>query len=96
MKPGEPVDLRRPLPPATASSIGTSPASVTHRSVSANGIRFHLASAGTGPLVLMLHGFGGLWMNWRNQLPDLAEAGHHAVAADLRGSGDSDKPPRGI
>jgi pimeloyl-ACP methyl ester carboxylesterase len=73
----------------------TAIAGVSHRSVSANGIRFHLAEAGTGPLVLMLHGFGGIWTNWRNQLPDLAAAGFHAVAADLRGAGGSDKPPRG-
>ncbi len=63
--------------------------------MSANGIRFHLAEAGSGPLLLMLHGFGGLWVNWRHQLPALAAAGFHAVAADLRGAGESDKPPRG-
>ncbi|SDO89184.1 Pimeloyl-ACP methyl ester carboxylesterase [Nakamurella panacisegetis] len=79
----------------TAASVTNNSAALAHRSVSANGIRFHLVSAGTGPLVLMLHGFGGIWTNWRHQLPDLAEAGHHAVAADLRGAGDSDKPPRG-
>lgn len=67
----------------------------THRSVSANGTRFHLAESGDGPLVLMLHGFPEFWWAWRHQLATLPEAGYRAVAADLRGYGGSDKPPRG-
>ncbi|MGB8199546.1 MAG: alpha/beta hydrolase, partial [Pseudonocardiaceae bacterium] len=67
----------------------------THRDVSANGIRLHVAELGTGPLVLLLHGFPEFWWSWRHQLPALAAAGHRAVAVDLRGYGDSDKPPRG-
>ena len=67
----------------------------SHRSVSANGTRFHVAEAGEGPLVLLLHGFPQFWWTWRNQLPSLAGAGFRAVAADLRGYGGSDKPPRG-
>lgn len=66
-----------------------------HRDVYANGIRLHIAEAGDGPLVLLVHGFGEFWWSWRHQLPALAEAGYHAVAVDLRGYGDSDKPPRG-
>lgn len=68
---------------------------VEHRSVSANGIRVHLAEAGTGPLVILLPGFGQVWSNWRHQLAGLAAAGFRAVALDLRGTGDSDKTPRG-
>ncbi len=67
----------------------------THRDVSANGIRLHVAECGEGPLVLLLHGFAGFWWTWRHQLPALADAGFRAVAVDLRGYGDSDKPPRG-
>jgi pimeloyl-ACP methyl ester carboxylesterase len=66
-----------------------------HRFVAANGARFHVAEAGSGPLVLLLHGFPEFWWAWRAQLPALAEAGYHAVAMDLRGYGASDKPPRG-
>ncbi len=54
-----------------------------------------MAEAGTGPLVLLLHGFPEFWWSWRHQLPALAAAGCRAVAVDLRGYGDSDKPPRG-
>jgi pimeloyl-ACP methyl ester carboxylesterase len=67
----------------------------THRTVSANGTRFHVAEAGDGPLVLMLHGFPEFWWTWRHQLATLPEAGFRAAAVDLRGYGGSDKPPRG-
>jgi pimeloyl-ACP methyl ester carboxylesterase len=66
-----------------------------HRFIAANGARFHVAEAGSGPLVLLLHGFPEFWWCWRHQLPALAEAGYRAVAMDLRGYGASDKPPRG-
>jgi pimeloyl-ACP methyl ester carboxylesterase len=65
----------------------------THRSVSANGTRFHAAEAGDGPLVLLLHGFPEFWWTWRHQLATLPAAGFRAVAVDLRGYGGSDKPP---
>src|SRR3954465_12028813 len=67
----------------------------THRSISANGVVLHVAEAGTGPLVLLLHGFPQFWWTWRSQLTTLADAGFRAVAPDLRGYGASDKPPRG-
>ncbi len=58
---------------------------VTHRFVDARGLRMHIAEAGTGPLVLLLHGFPESWYSWRHQLTALAEAGFHAVAPDQRG-----------
>lgn len=67
----------------------------THRFVSANGSRFHIAEIGSGPLVLLLHGFPEFWWAWHHQLPLLADAGFRAVAVDLRGYGATDKPPRG-
>ena len=67
----------------------------SRRSVSANGTRFHVVTSGEGPLVLLLHGFPEFWWTWRQQLVSLSEAGYRAVAADLRGYGGSDKPPRG-
>lgn len=76
------------------SSVRT-PGPWLHRTISANGITVHVAEAGSGPLVLLLHGFAECWWVWRHQLVALADAGYRAVAADLRGYGDSDKPPRG-
>jgi pimeloyl-ACP methyl ester carboxylesterase len=67
----------------------------THRAVHAGGTRFHVVEAGEGPLVLLLHGFPQFWWTWRHQLVSLPKAGYRAVAADLRGYGGSDKPPRG-
>jgi pimeloyl-ACP methyl ester carboxylesterase len=67
----------------------------THRFVGANGSRFHVVEAGTGPLVLFLHGFPEFWWAWHDILPRVADAGFRAVAVDLRGYGASDKPPRG-
>jgi pimeloyl-ACP methyl ester carboxylesterase len=66
-----------------------------HRDVYTNGVRLHVAETGDGPLVLLLHGFAEFWWSWRHQLTTLADAGYRAVAVDLRGYGDSDKPPRG-
>ncbi|NLU83368.1 alpha/beta hydrolase [Rhodococcus sp. HNM0569] len=70
-----------------------------HRDIHANGIRFHTVgnpSAGAdAPLVVLLHGFADFWWSWRHQIPALAEAGYRVLAVDLRGYGDSDKPPRG-
>jgi pimeloyl-ACP methyl ester carboxylesterase len=58
---------------------------LNHRYVDARGLRVHIAEAGTGPLVLLLHGFPECWYSWRDQLSALAEAGYHAVAPDQRG-----------
>ena len=68
-----------------------------HRDVTASGLRFHVAETGTpgSPLVLLLHGFPEFWWSWRHQLVALGDAGFHVVAPDLRGYGDTDKPPRG-
>jgi pimeloyl-ACP methyl ester carboxylesterase len=64
----------------------------THRIVEANGIRIHIAEQGRGPLVLLCHGFPESWYSWRHQLKALAQAGYHAVAPDMRGYGDTDRP----
>jgi epoxide hydrolase A/B len=65
---------------------------VQHRTVETNGLRMHVAEAGAGPLVLLCHGFPESWYSWRHQLAALAEGGFHAVAADMRGYGDTDAP----
>ncbi len=65
---------------------------IKRRTVEANGIRLHLAEAGEGPLVLLCHGFPESWYSWRHQLQALAEAGFRAVAPDMRGYGESDRP----
>ena len=65
---------------------------IHHRFIETNGIRMHYAEAGSGRLVLLCHGFPESWRAWRHQLGALAEAGYRAVAPDLRGYGQSDRP----
>jgi epoxide hydrolase A/B len=64
----------------------------THRTIEANGIPIHLAEAGSGPVVLLCHGFPESWYSWRHQLRALAEAGYRAVAPDMRGYGQTGQP----
>src|SRR5438552_1525247 len=52
----------------------------------------HIAEAGEGPLVVLLHGFPECWYSWRHQLSALADAGYHAVAPDQRGYCRTDRP----
>ena len=67
-------------------------AAVTHRTVETNGIRMHVAEQGAGPLVLLCHGFPESWYSWRHQMAALADAGFRAVAPDMRGYGQTDRP----
>lgn len=70
-------------------------AAIRHRFVHANDLRFHVAECGEGDrLALCLHGFPDLWLSWRHQLPLLARLGYRAWAPDLRGYGESERPPR--
>lgn len=65
---------------------------VNHQRIKSNGIWIHIAERGSGPLVLLLHGFPQTWFSWRHQINFLANHGYHVVAPDLRGYGDSDSP----
>ncbi|MEU8591176.1 alpha/beta hydrolase [Streptomyces sp. NPDC048664] len=63
-----------------------------HRTIEAPAGRLHLVEQGSGPLVLLVHGFPESWYSWRRQLPALAAAGYRAVALDVRGYGRSSRP----
>lgn len=60
----------------------------------ANGIRQHVAEAGEGPPVVLLHGFPETNFAWRFQIPVLAER-YRVIAPDLRGYGETEKPATG-
>ncbi|GAA3194931.1 MULTISPECIES: alpha/beta fold hydrolase [Streptomyces] len=64
----------------------------THRLVPSPAGRLHVVEQGSGPLVLLVHGFPESWYSWRHQLPVLAAAGYRAVAVDVRGYGRSSRP----
>src|SRR3954447_16917110 len=65
---------------------------IEHREVQVGGLRMHVAEQGSGPLVVLLHGFPETCYSWRHQLAALAGAGFRAVAPDQRGYGRSDRP----
>ena len=67
---------------------------MTHefRMIETNGIKVRAAVEGTGPLVVMVHGWPESWYSWRHQMGPIAEAGYTACAIDVRGYGGSDKP----
>jgi pimeloyl-ACP methyl ester carboxylesterase len=66
-----------------------------HRAIITNGIHMHYVTQGSGPLIVLLHGFPEFWYSWRYQIPFLAEHGYTVVAPDLRGYNDTDKPRTG-
>ncbi len=64
----------------------------TRRRVEANGVTLNLVVGGHGPPLLLLHGYPQTHAMWHGLAPRFAE-GFTLVAPDLRGYGDSDKPP---
>ena len=54
-------------------------------------LRMHYVERGTGPTVVLLHGFPECWWSWRHQIAPLADAGFRVIAPDLRGYGETDK-----
>jgi len=62
------------------------------RYVQSGDCTIRVAVQGTGPLVLMVHGFPESWYSWRHQLGPVAAAGFTAAAIDVRGYGGSSKP----
>lgn len=66
--------------------------SLHHETVAANGLKFHVARSGDGPLMLFLHGFPEYWAMWRPMLEHFGARGWCAAAPDLRGYNLSDKP----
>ena len=62
-----------------------------HRTVEAAGTRFHVAEMGSGPPVVLLHGWPQHWHAWRGVAPLLARD-RHVICPDLRGFGWSDAP----
>ena len=62
------------------------------RLIQTDGLRQQILEAGSGPLVLLVHGFPELGVSWRAQVQALADAGFHAVAPDMRGYGGTGKP----
>ena len=67
------------MPPARPVAVG-------------DGIELSVAEAGSGPAVVLCHGFPELAFSWRHQIAPLAEAGHRVIVPDMRGYGASSAP----
>ena len=65
-----------------------------HRSARNGDVEIHYVVAGEGDPVILLHGFPETWFGWRELIPRLAPA-HRIIAPDLRGLGESSRPPVG-
>jgi pimeloyl-ACP methyl ester carboxylesterase len=65
---------------------------MSERQLRLNGIELQVLEEGSGPLVVLCHGFPELAFSWRHQLPVLAHAGYRVVAPDMRGFGNSSRP----
>jgi pimeloyl-ACP methyl ester carboxylesterase len=78
-----------PNPPANLPALRHGRADV------GGGVHLHYVEQGEGPPVVLLHGFPEAWFSWRLQLPALAAAGFRAIAPDLRGYNESDRPSSG-
>ncbi|HWA53905.1 MAG TPA: alpha/beta hydrolase [Solirubrobacterales bacterium] len=64
---------------------------VSHRYVDVRGARLHVAEAGEGSPIVLLHGWPQHWWIWRKVIPDLARD-HRVICPDLRGFGWSEAP----
>jgi pimeloyl-ACP methyl ester carboxylesterase len=64
---------------------------VAHRDVQVRDVRLHVAEAGAGPPLIMLHGWPQHWWSWRHLIPAFAQS-YRVLVPDLRGFGWSDAP----
>ncbi|MFJ6651814.1 alpha/beta fold hydrolase [Microbacterium sp. NPDC091313] len=67
---------------------------VEHHAVHVGEMRWHVVSAGSGPVVVLVGGYPQSWYTWRRVIPLLARE-HHVIAVDLPGQGDSGPSPVG-
>jgi pimeloyl-ACP methyl ester carboxylesterase len=66
-----------------------------HHTTRANGIAMHYVEAGAGDPLVLLHGFSQTWYMWSKDIIPALARDYHVIAPDLRGAGDSEKPPSG-
>ncbi|XP_051832346.1 bifunctional epoxide hydrolase 2-like [Antechinus flavipes] len=73
--------------------IAVQPSNVVHGFVEVKpGVQLHFVEMGSGPVVVLCHGFPESWFSWRYQIPALAEAGYRVIVPDMKGYGDSSAP----
>jgi pimeloyl-ACP methyl ester carboxylesterase len=80
--------------PAPGAAVAGVPG-FRHGYTDVDGVRIHHVHGGSGPAVVLMHGWPLTWRAWQGLLAPLAAAGYTVIAPDLRGTGDSDRPERG-
>ncbi len=81
------------VPPSDETEPGrVSMASAPRRSVAVNGVELSVVDVGSGPPVILAHGFPELSYSWRHQIGPIADAGYRVLAPDQRGYGRSTRP----
>ena len=86
------VKQQQPSLPGTSFEIDN--VTFSHHTASVNGIQIHYVIGGHGDPVVLLHGWPETWYGWHKVMPALAK-NYTVIAPDLRGLGDSSKPPTG-
>ena len=76
---------------AIVSAYGDVWDEVSHGYADNNGVKIHYATTGTGPLVIMIHGFPDYWYSWRHQIEGLSKE-FQTIAIDQRGYNLSGQP----
>lgn len=76
--------------PVPANQYSRDDTTLNHHFAQVNGIRLHYVTCGSGPAVVLLHGWPFTWLEWRKVMVLLAKSGYTAIAPDLRGMGDSE------
>src|SRR5919198_5997232 len=79
---------------STLQGISFDNVTFSHHTASVNGIQIHYVIGGHGDPVVLLHGWPETWYGWHKVMPALAK-NYTVIAPDLRGLGDSSKPPTG-
>lgn len=64
---------------------------VQHGFADSGGVKIHYVTLGSGPMLVMIHGYPDFWYLWRHQIEALSES-YQVVAIDQRGYNQSDKP----
>ena len=62
------------------------------RRIATNGIELNVFEAGSGPLIVLIHGFPECWASWGPQIHFLVEQGYRVMVPEMRGYGESGAP----
>ena len=77
--------------PAAAQQLRR-PEAFSHRFAQLPDVKIHYVREGSGPPLILLHGWPGFWWEWNRNIGPLSQ-NFDVIVPDMRGYGDSEKPP---